>query len=95
MPTKKELQEKIKLKNALMDKMILEVELIKKDYDKHIGFIQTITKVLQEINHCYPHILTECCTNKELIAALKMQEKFSQFINKLLPKDKESGDNEI
>ena len=83
----KELQLKLQLNEIIIKKQELELEIIKNEWDKHIDFVSLINKTIQNIYDQYPHILTECCANKNLIESLKIAQK----INKIQKNKQEGG----
>jgi len=99
MPTKKELELALEKKTTQILKMENEVEQLNKEWDKYEKFIGTIGYTLQEIYKCYPHVIGECCTEKELLKIFRVQSEISEFIRKVQQlkhkEDEESGFDEI
>lgn len=99
MPTKKELEKQVQVQTELLDDIKKEVKELKEDWEKFSGFLGTLGYTLQEIYRCYPHIIGEVCTEKELIRIFRVQSELTEFIRKIQKmkqdENEESGFGEI
>ena len=76
MATKKELEDK-------MLKIEVECKIIKDEWARFSKFIGVLGYTLQEIYRCYPQVIGECCTEKELLRLFKVQSELTDFIRKI------------
>ena len=99
MSTKKDLEKKVEEKIEEVGKMKIEVEFLRQEYKMLTNFMGTLGYTMQEIYRCYPHVIAECCTEKDLIRIFKVQLELTDFIREIQKlkqkEDEESGFDEI
>ena len=99
MTTKKELLDKLDKEIADNTKMKIELTFLKEEYKKLTVFMGTLGYTMQEIYRCYPYVIGEVCTEKELIRIFKVQLELTEFIREVQKfkqkEDEESGFGEI
>ena len=99
MATKKELEKQIQTQEKKIDEFERELKDLKYDYEKFSGFLGTLGYTMQEIYRCYPHIIGEVCTEKQIVKIFRIQSELNEFIREIQKRkqkeDKDGGFDEI
>lgn len=94
MPTKKELEDRLKLIEKETANLVLEYKLMEKEFDRLGSFVGMLGFTLQEVYRCYPFVLKEVCTDKQLVKLFGVQLELTEFINKIKKQKREEDEKE-
>ena len=83
MSTKKDLEKQLEEKIQEIADGKSHLEFFKAEYKKLTEFMGTLGYTMQEIYRCYPYVIGEVCTEKELIRIFKVQLELTEFIREI------------
>ena len=94
MVNKAELETKVLEQEKELRELRIEKIYLEGEREDILNSLKLVGRACHSVYKCYPHILGECCTEPELLRIFKMQDAFTEFLEKLKEhnNDKEMGD---